>query len=283
LLNKLSLAREIFVCVSQLRHLHSLSTFTSLKGLFEDKRQGTCKPVAHSVPCGAAGGRGFAAAGVGDGSDEDATPSNSGTVLSGAGSDVPQLQIVVPTAGEEADDTPEALGSFDAVMSQWEQLMDRGDYEGVLDLLEREVGAAMPDVPPVEDMLAAIEEEKVKEKDARRTRELQLQEQIALQRVRVVDRLGRSYATGEPCCARRASRGCVVVLEVELSLAPRREGGTLVGFGRFGALDAGGADGVCGRRWRRQEEGQHSEGVGQQGQRQHPGQQEAAGRVLPDH
>ena len=56
-------------------------------------------------------------------------------------------------------------------------------------------------IPSWEEILERGDEEEALERAARRSREQRLMEEFAEKRVRVVDRFGRSYATGAPTCS----------------------------------------------------------------------------------
>ncbi len=68
--------------------------------------------------------------------------------------------------------------------------------DAILSVLAEHLGD-VPGLPSPQEILEAGDVEEQKEKELRRQREEALKQQFAASRVRVVDHLGRSYATGE--------------------------------------------------------------------------------------
>ena len=69
--------------------------------------------------------------------------------------------------------------------------------DAILSVLAEHLGD-VPGLPSPQEILEAGDVEEQKEKELRRQREEALKQQFAASRVRVVDHLGRSYATGVP-------------------------------------------------------------------------------------
>lgn len=87
-----------------------------------------------------------------------------------------------------------SLEAIDDFLDEWGRLLDEGDSEGVLKLLEERT-AAVPGLPPLEEVWAsatAADDERA----ARRAHEAAAQLEVASRRLRLVDAQGRSYATG---------------------------------------------------------------------------------------
>ena len=87
-----------------------------------------------------------------------------------------------------------SLEAIDDFLDEWGRLLDEGDSEGVLRLLEERTAAA-PGLPPLEEVWAsatAADDERA----ARRAHEAAAQLEQASRRLRLVDAQGRSYATG---------------------------------------------------------------------------------------
>jgi hypothetical protein len=69
-------------------------------------------------------------------------------------------------------------------------------------------------LPEWAEILERGDEEELMERAQRRSREQSLQQEFAARRVRVVDRLGRAYATGD-CC-----NCCCIILKPILEVMP---------------------------------------------------------------
>ena len=72
--------------------------------------------------------------------------------------------------------------------------------DAILGVLADHLGD-VPGLPSPQEILDAGDVDELREKELRRQREEALKQQFAASRVRVVDQLGRSYATGEATSA----------------------------------------------------------------------------------
>jgi ribosomal protein S9 len=120
--------------------------------------------------------RGFASGGAGDGGSNHHPP---------------------PPSDEEEEDwgaPAQTLADVDDLLDDWEDLMEAGDLDGVLRLLEART-AGLPGLPPLADVLAAPTGE-ADERALRRALEAAQQAEAAARRVRLVDAQGRAYGTG---------------------------------------------------------------------------------------
>jgi len=87
-----------------------------------------------------------------------------------------------------------SLEAIDDFLDEWGRLLDEGDSEGILKLLEERTATA-PGLPPLDEVWAsatAADDERA----ARRAHETAAQLEQASRRLRLVDAQGRSYATG---------------------------------------------------------------------------------------
>jgi len=73
---------------------------------------------------------------------------------------------------------------------------DELDVDAILGVLADHLGD-VPGLPSPQEILDMGDVDERREKELRRQREEALKQQFAASRVRVVDQLGRSYATGE--------------------------------------------------------------------------------------
>lgn len=88
-------------------------------------------------------------------------------------------------------------GDIDELLERWEEMMDAN--ADPMDILETVWSSTqdVPGLPEWQDILERGDEEEALEQARRRSRERQLQQEFAEKRVSVVDRFGRSYATGK--------------------------------------------------------------------------------------
>ena len=68
--------------------------------------------------------------------------------------------------------------------------------DDIFEVLERHLGDDVRGLPSAQDILDAGDVDELREKEVRRKREEALKQEFAAKRVRIVDELGRSYATG---------------------------------------------------------------------------------------
>lgn len=66
----------------------------------------------------------------------------------------------------------------------------------IFEVLEKHLGDGVQGLPSPQAILDAGDVDELREKELRRKREQALKEEFAAKRIRVVDELGRSYATG---------------------------------------------------------------------------------------
>lgn len=110
------------------------------------------------------------------------------------------LSDVVQDSAVE-DRVPEASeGDLDHLLTKWEAMMDGADPEHALSALVQELDSSHG-LPEWAEILERGDEEELMERAQRRSREQSLQQEFAARRVRVVDRLGRAYATGKRKCS----------------------------------------------------------------------------------
>lgn len=100
------------------------------------------------------------------------------------------------TDGDDVDwgEPIQSLADMDDLLDDWEDLMEAGDLDGVLRLLEART-AGVEGLPPLGDVLASPPGE-ADERALRRALEAAQQAEAAARRVRLVDGQGRAYATG---------------------------------------------------------------------------------------
>lgn len=105
------------------------------------------------------------------------------------------MSLVVPSFRLE--------GEIDELLDAWDPLMaeEELDVDAIFALLGEHLGDDVQGLPSPQAILDAGDEEELREKELRRAREEALKQEFAAKRVRVVDELGRSYATGKRKCS----------------------------------------------------------------------------------